>query len=110
MIKVIVTRGAGDLPAAGIIEPILSGSLAAAAERGRIELDTSGSQREKVPLEIDPVPDLEPNILVEVQEQGKLPWRGTVDSMSFEVTASVDDAGRVTLARSMRVDVEREEE
>ena len=71
MIKVTVARGGGDMPAPSIVEPLLSGSIAAAKERGRIELDINGSQREKVPLDIDPVPDLEPNILVEVQEQGK---------------------------------------
>lgn len=110
MIKMTVTRGAGDLPAASIVEPLLSGSLAAAAERGRIELDANGSQREKVPLEIDPTTDLQPNVLVEVQEQATAAWRGIVDSISMEIAASMDDSGRLVLARSMRFEIEREAE
>ena len=109
MIKVTVTRGAGDMPAASIVAPLLSGSIAAAKERGRIELDINGSQREKVPLEIDSIAGLEPNMLIEIAEQGQEAWAGIIDSISMEITASVDDSGRLSVARSMRIEIEREE-
>ena len=109
MIRVVVRRGAGDRPAEGIVEPLLSGSEAAAKERGRIELDTHGSQRERVQVEIDPMPGLRPNMLVEVLEIGRRPWRGIIDSINIEVVASTDDEGGLVIARSMRLEIEREE-
>lgn len=109
MIEVTVKRGAGDLPAPDIVEPLLSGSVAASTERGRIELNANGSPREKISADIVPMEGLSPNLLIEVVEQGAAPWRGIVDSLSLEISASVDDSGRLVVTRTVRVEVERDE-
>ncbi len=112
MIRVRVIRGPGLRPGQDIVEPLLSGSEAAARERGRIELDANGSPRERMSLEIDPQPGLAPGQLVEVVEMGQSGppvWRGVIDTISMEISAAPDDAGRLNISRMMRLEIEREE-
>lgn len=110
MIRLIVSRPPADRPGQDIVEPLLSGSGVAARERGRIELDANSSPRERVSVEIDPQPGLAINTLAEVLEQGKAPWRGLIDSIRMEITASTDEQGRLVLARAMVLEIEREEQ
>ena len=110
MITITVSRPPADRPGQDITEPLLSGSGLAARERGRIELDANGSPRERVAVEIDPQPGLAANTLVEVYEQGQPPWRGLIDSIRMEITASTDEQGRLVLARAMVLEIEREEQ
>lgn len=108
MITVTITRGAGLHPAPDITEALLSDSEPAATARANAELDATGTQRERVSLEIDPRPGLSPGLLAEVREMDRPPWRGMVDAVRLDITASVDDSGRLSLARTMSVDIERE--
>lgn len=108
MMSVTVVRGGGLHPAPDITDALLSGSEAAATARANAELDAAGSQRERVSLEVAPRPGLSPNSLAEIREIGRPPWRGLIDAVRIEIAASVDDSGRLTLARTMSVDVERE--
>ena len=110
MMSVTIVRGAGLHPAPDISEALLSGSEAAATARADAELDAAGTQRERVSLEIDPRPGLSPNSLAEVREIGRAPWRGLVDAVRVEIAASVDDSGRLALARTLSVEIEREAE
>ena len=108
MIAVTITRGAGLHPAPDVTESLLSGSEPAAAARGNAELDAAGSQRERVSLEVVPRPGLSPGLLAEIREIGGASWRGQIDAVRLEIAASVDDSGRLSLSRTMSVDIERE--
>lgn len=109
MIEITVTRGAGDVQGETITEPILSGSTAAARARAIAELDTQGTDREMVSLEIAPPPleALQPGALVEIQEVGRI-WRGIIDSVSSEISAGQDEAGRLTLQRTCTITIEKQ--
>ena len=109
MTSVTVKRGAGTRPGQAVTEALLSGSEAAARARANAELDAAGSQRERAALEIAPLAGLAPGMLVEVREIGREPWRGLVDGIRMEISAA-PDGGRMTLARSFSVEIEREEE
>ena len=109
MIRLIVSRPPADRPGHDIVETLLSGSGVAARERGRIELDANSSPRELASVEIDHQPGLAINSLAEVLEMGKAPWRGLIDSIRMEITASTDEQGRLVLARAMVLEIEREE-
>lgn len=108
MITVTVKRGAGLHCAEPITEALVAGSLAAATARANTELDANGSQRERVSVEIVPLTGLAANQLVSVVEIGRPEWRGLIDSVRLEITAANDDAGRMTLARNMIVEIEKE--
>ena len=110
MITVTVSRPPANRPGQDIADPLLSGSRAAATARANAELDANSSPRERVSVEIDPQPGLAINTLVEVLEQGKAPWRGLIDSIRMEITASADEQGRLVLARAMVLEIEREEQ
>ena len=110
MIRIVVSRPPADRPGQDIADPLLSGSRAAATARANAELDANGSPRERVSVEIDPQPGLAVNELIAVQEQGKAPWRGLIDSIRMEITASTDEQGRLVLARAMVLEIEREEQ
>lgn len=105
---VTVKRGAGDRPAADITEPLLAGSEAAARARANAELDSRGSQRERVSVEIAPMPGLAPGQIVEVREFDREPWRGMITSIRMEIAAA-PSGGAMTLTRSFTLDIEREE-
>ena len=109
MITVTVSRPPANRPGQDIADPLLSGSRAAATARANAELDANGSPRERVSVETDPQPGLAVNELIAVQEQGKAPWQGLVDSITMEITAAVDEQGRLSLTRAMRLEIEREE-
>lgn len=108
MITITVIRGAGDRPGQPITDPLIAGSEAAARARANAELDASGSQRERVTLEITPQAGLAPGQVVEVREIGKAPWRGMLTAIRMEITAA-PSGGQMTLARNFTVEIEREE-
>lgn len=106
MVEVTVRRGTGNRQGEPIVEPLLSGSTAAARARANAELDSRGQNRETVTLEIAPQGDLRPGVLVEVWESG-VKWRGIVDAVHYDIRAAQDAAGRMTVQRSCKVTVER---
>ena len=108
MITITVTRGAGDRPGQPITDPLIAGSEAAARARANSELDASGSQRERVTLEIAPQAGLAPGQLVEVREIGRDPWRGMITAIRMEIAAAPSE-GKMTLTRNFTLEVEREE-
>lgn len=107
MVEVTVSRGPGNRPGEPIVEPLLSGSTAAARARANAELDSRGQHRETVTLEIAPRGDLRPGVLVEICESGDR-WRGIVDAVQYEIRAAQDAAGRMTIQRSCKITVERQ--
>lgn len=108
MITVTVKRGAGDRPGQPITDPLIAGSEAAARARANSELDASGSQRERVTLEITPQAGLAPGQIVEVREIGKPAWRGMITSIRMEIAAA-PSGGQMTLTRAFTLELEREE-
>ena len=108
MITVTVKRGAGDRPGQPITDPLIAGSEAAARARANAELDASGTQRERVTLEIAPQAGLAPGQVVEVREIGREPWRGMLTAIRMEITAA-PQGGQMTLTRNFTVEIEREE-
>lgn len=107
-VTVMVKRGAGVRPGKTVTDSLLSGSLAAATARANAELDAAGSQREQIALEIDPQAGLQVNSLAEIVEINGQCWRGLIDGITMELRAESDDAGRMTITRTMQITIERE--
>ena len=106
--KVTVKRGAGTHPAPDIVDTLLSGSTAAAKARGNALLDSQGSRRERVTVEIVPQTEgLNVNTVAEVVELDTARWRGLIDGVRFEIAARAGN-GQVQVSRSCTVEMERE--
>lgn len=79
-IAIEVYRGVGDRRGEDVHEPLLGGSLPAALERGRNELDARASLMQTTRLELAAArPDLRLGDLVQVADADQGPtWRGKI--------------------------------